>query len=392
MTLEPDAIVAQLAACFRASNDLWSEVHAALCEIPAPAYAEAARAAALVEQFRAVGLEHIRITEVGNVIGRYRRSARGRRLAVSAHLDTVFGPEVAIKVVHDGEVLRAPGIGDDVSGLVMLPALAAALDACQVELPGELWFAATVGEESAGNLRGARDLAAHGVDGRALDGFITLDSSVPGQVIRHGTHSRNHDLVLTGPGGHAWGEFGVVQPNFVLARILARVADYPAPRVPRTTFNCGLLQGGFAPNAIPERARAHLNLRSETGEELAKLDAWARRAIDEAIADANSQRQHGPELGVDHTINNREGGETPADSPLVRAAVGAARRLGWPLSHPYSSTDANAFMAAGIDAVCVYRGDGGGEHTADEWYDAGTRPKALEGLAELVLRYFEQVD
>ncbi|NUP99908.1 MAG: hypothetical protein HUU35_08640, partial [Armatimonadetes bacterium] len=59
-----------------------------------------------------------------------------------------------------------------------------------------------------------------------------------------------------------------------------------------------------------------------------------------------------------------------------------------PVAHPYSSTDANAFMAVGIDAICLYRGDGGGEHTPAEWYDAATRPAALAQLAETVLRYF----
>ena len=171
-------------------------------------------------------------------------------------------------------------------------------------------------------------------------------------------------------------------------QILARLADYRPPGNPRTTDNCGLLHGGFAPNAIPESARAHVNLRSESGEELAKLDAWVRRASREIITEANATRHHGPELGVEETITCRAGGETPADSPLVRAASAAARRLGWPLGHPYSSTDANALMAVGIDAVCVYRGDGGGEHTLDEWYDSATRPKALEALGETVLRYF----
>ena len=391
MGIETGSLLAELASHFAARNEAWTAAQVALCQVPAPAYAEGPRGSALLALFESVGLQALGVTPAGNVCGRLGAGGPGPRLAVAAHLDTVFGPEVDVTVRRDGAILRAPGIGDDVSGLVMLPALAEALAAAGVTLPGELWLVGTVGEESLGNLRGARELADEGLAGRPLDAFITLDSATPGQVIRHGTHSHNHDLRLAGPGGHAWGEFGVVNPNLALAQIVARVAEYRLPLSPRTTLNCGILNGGFAPNAIPEQAHGHLNLRSESGEELARLDAWARQAISETVAQANGRRRLGPELSLEHTVAGRQGGETPADSPLVRGAVAAVRRQGWPVSHPYSSTDANAFMAQGIDGVCLYRGEGAGEHTPEEWYDTSTRPAALEALAETVLRYFQAV-
>ncbi|MBI5834709.1 MAG: M20/M25/M40 family metallo-hydrolase [Armatimonadetes bacterium] len=385
-----DLLAAMRAHC-TAHNEAHDDDHITLSEIPAPAYDEGRRGDHLALRFAQLGLEAIERTPVGNLLARVGAAHDGPRIVVSAHLDTVFAPDTKLTVRRDGQLLHGPGIGDDASGLALMLALAQAWLAVGVEVPGELWLVATVGEESVGNLRGARELAEQGIAGRPIDAFITLDSAVPGQIIRHGTHSRNHLITLSGPGGHAWGEYGVVNPNLVMAQIVAKVAGYRPPRMPRTTLNCGLLHGGFAPNAIPERTEGHLNLRSECGAEMARLDAFARAAVAEAVREANDRRTHGPELRADVQITARHGGQTPPESPLVQAAVAAARRQGWAISHPYSSTDANAFMPAGIPAVCLYRGDGGGEHTLEEWYNKSTRPVAVEALAETILGWFERL-
>ncbi len=385
---DPAGLAARLRNWCEREHETWTAAHIALNEVPAPPYGEGPRARYFAALLEAYGLEQVIIDDLNNVYGRYAGSSAGPRLAVSAHLDTVFGPEVDCTVRRDGDRLAAPGISDDTAGLILLPALAAGLARQEVRLPGELWLVATVGEESVGNLRGARQVATHGIAGAPLDGFITLDTAHPGHVVRHGTHSSNHDLEITGPGGHAWGEFGLASPTIAAARIVARVTDYQPPQEPRTTFNCGILEGGIAPNAIPQRARLHLNLRSEQADELTKLVRHAETIIEEELARANRERRHGAALTWQQTVTRRDGGETPADSRLVQAATAAVARLDQPVTHPCSSTDANAFMAVGIAAVCLYRGHGGGEHTLEEWYDAGTRPAALGQLAETVLRYF----
>jgi len=386
--LDPAAAGDRLRAWCAAENETWNAAHIRLNEIPAPPYGEGPRAEHFAALLAGHGLDAVSVDELNNVYARYPGSSAGPRLAVSAHLDTVFGPDVDCRVTRNGDRLAGPGISDDVAGLILLPALAEGLQQLGVTLPGELWLVATVGEESQGNLRGARHVAANGVPGGPLDGFITLDTSQPSHVVRHGTHSSNHDLTITGPGGHAWGEFGLASPTIAAARIVAKVSEYQPPQHPRTTFNCGILESGLAPNAIPQRARLHLNLRSEDAAELAKLVSYAEGVMTAELDRVNRERRHGDPLTWEQAVAKRGGGETPADSRLVKAAVAAASRLDQMVTHPVSSTDANAFMAAGIDAVCLYRGDGGGEHTLDEWYDASTRPAALGQLAETVLRYF----
>ncbi|MCC7492520.1 MAG: M20/M25/M40 family metallo-hydrolase [Fimbriimonadaceae bacterium] len=385
---DPADLASRLGADLADQNERWTAEHTALTEIPAPPFGEGPRGAHFAQCLAACGCRDIQTDAVGNVCGRYAGSGHGPRLAISAHLDTVFGPEVDVTVRRDGDLLYAPGIGDDVSGLVLALALVDLLRQRQVELPGELWVLATVGEENVGNLRGAREVAANGLAGQPLDAFITLDSGTSGHVIRHGTWSHNLLLTLHGPGGHAWGDFGVAHPGYAAARMVARVSELVVPDDPRTCYNCGVLQAGTMPNAIPETATVHFNLRSEAAAELDHLVAEVRRLVVRELAGLNQTRRHGPPLELTEEVSGRPGGETPADSRLVRAAVAAATRLERPVSHPVSSTDANAFMAVGIPAVCVYRGQGDGVHTLGEWYDASTRPEALEQLAETVLRYF----
>src|SRR5574341_413505 len=70
---------------------------AALSSIPAPTGAEGPRGAYLAAAFRDAGLREVRVDEAGNVLAFHPWSvtdANAAPVVLSAHLDTVFGPEV----------------------------------------------------------------------------------------------------------------------------------------------------------------------------------------------------------------------------------------------------------------------------------------------------------
>src|SRR5882762_9690026 len=78
---------------------------AALSAIPAPTGAEAARGARVAEMFGEAGLETVTIDDVGNVRGWYLGTRHVVPLhdtcvVLSAHLDTVFGPEMDVSVAR----------------------------------------------------------------------------------------------------------------------------------------------------------------------------------------------------------------------------------------------------------------------------------------------------
>jgi len=137
--------------------------HVRICEVPAPPFGEAVRAAYLRERLRECGLAAAELDAEGNCVAL--RPGRSERplLVLSAHLDTVFpeGTDFTVRRDSAGR-MHAPGAADDGCGLAGLLAIARALEECRVETAGSILFVGTVGEEGEGNLRGVRHLLTAG--------------------------------------------------------------------------------------------------------------------------------------------------------------------------------------------------------------------------------------
>jgi acetylornithine deacetylase/succinyl-diaminopimelate desuccinylase-like protein len=277
--------------------------------------------------------------------------------------------------------MRAPGVADDGCGLAAIVAIARAFEECGIETAGSLLFVCTVGEEGEGDLRGVRHLLMKGEWARRTDAFISVDGPSLERVTNAALASRRYRVRCRGAGGHSWGDFGVANPVHALGRAVARLAAYPAPKRPRTTFNVGRIEGGCGVNVIPREASMDVDLRSESAEELARLDAFFRRAAREAAEDENNARRNGtPPLELEvKLIGDRPGGATAPEHQLVRLALEATRALG---SRPYldcSSTDSNIAISLGLPAVTIGAGGSSGNtHTLDEWYDPRGRDLGLK--------------
>ena len=157
-----------------------------LTEIPAPPFGEETRGCRLAELFDEAGLTDVHQDTVGNVLA-LRPGAEDREpLVLSAHLDTVFpaGTDVTVRV--DGDVLRAPGISDDARGLAALVAVVRALSKAGITTRRPILFAATVGEEGSGDLRGVRHLFRAGGVASEAAGFISLDGAGLNYVVTRG--------------------------------------------------------------------------------------------------------------------------------------------------------------------------------------------------------------
>src|SRR5215510_12864318 len=101
-----------------------------ITEIPAPPFKEKVRAEYYLKRMQELGFKDAAIDAEGNVIALRKGSGGGRpKLAIAAHLDTVFpeGTDVTVKE-KDGMVI-GPGIGDDARGLVALLAIIKAMNA-----------------------------------------------------------------------------------------------------------------------------------------------------------------------------------------------------------------------------------------------------------------------
>lgn len=361
---------------------------AAICEIPAPPFGEEVRAEYLSARFRQCGLGETAIDAEGNCVALRRGANLHPLLVVSAHLDTVFPAGTNFTVRREGARMFAPGIADDGCGLVALLALVCALEDAAIETEGSVLFVGTVGEEGEGNLRGARHLLTGGEWAREIDAFISLDGPGIVGITHRAIGSRRYRVRCAGAGGHSWGDFGVPNPVHALGRTVARLIAYPAPAHPRTTYNVGRIEGGAGVNCIAQEASMDVDLRSESPDELKRLDAYFRRAAREAAEEENAARRaKTPPLELEmKLIGDRPGGETPKGAPLVLLAEAATRAVGAEPRLDSSSTDSNIAISLGLPAVTV--GAGGlsaNSHTLDEWYDPRGREIALNRALLLLL-------
>ena len=352
-----------------------------ICSIPAPPFGEQERAEYLQTKLRELGLTDTKIDEEGNCLALRRGQLDAPLLVVSAHLDTVFPAGTDTTVRRDGNKLLAPGISDDGCGLAAMIAIVDALKAARIETAGSLLFVGTVGEEGEGNLRGVRYLLTRGEWANHIDAFLSFDGHGVERITNRGLGSRRYRVQLRGMGGHSWSDFGVANPIHALGRAITRLASYPAPTEPRTTFNVGRIEGGKSINAIPQQASMDVDLRSADADELLKLDAFFRRAIREAVDDEHSMSRQGGrplELKLD-LIGERPGGETRPDTPLVRFACEATEALGFKPTLDQASTDSNMPISLNIAALTLGAGGAASNaHSLDEWYDPRGRDIGLK--------------
>jgi tripeptide aminopeptidase len=344
----------------------------AITEVPAPTFAEGARASFVAEHWRSLGLA-AGIDEIGNVVADI-PGGSGPRVVLAAHLDTVFaaGTDVTVRERADG-VWAAPGVGDNSSSVAVLCALAEQVAAGGVTRRPRLVLAGTVGEEGLGDLRGAKALVADLAG--AIDAFVAVDGHL-GTIVDTGVGSRRFEAIFRGPGGHSWGDRGTPSAIHAAGDAVHAVTRVSVPREPRSSLGIGLISGGSAVNAIAAEARFTVDIRSVHEPTLAGLEAAAAARI-RSVA-----RRHELEVEL------RSVGQRPAaaggNERLAAAARAALARVGIDAAVLASSTDANAAMAAGVSAICfgVYRG--GDAHRPSEWMDPRSLDQGLLALTELL--------
>src|SRR5205823_3672336 len=169
-----------------------------MARIAAPPFGESARGAWLQERFREIGLDDIRIDDVGNVFGTHPGFGR-RYVALSAHIDTVFPANTPLNIRQQG--------------------------------------------------------------------------------------SRRFEVIVRGPGGHSWSDFGAPNPIVILAKAIETFSASTVPTIPKTTFNIGVIRGGTSVNSIPESASMKVDIRSTSMAEMERLEHSLRRALNRAVED-----------------------------------------------------------------------------------------------------------
>lgn len=362
--------VAAALAGIRADNAWTLDQQASICEIAAPPFKEAMRAAEYKRRFETLGFKDVRIDTEGNVIATRPGKGKGPTVMIAGHLDTVFPEGTGVKVTRQGTLMKGPGIADNCRGLAVVLQVAKALSVAGVETDGTIMFVGNVGEEGPGNLRGVRHLLMKEFPGK-IDYFISVDGAGLG-VTSRAVGSHRYRVTYRGPGGHSYGAFGIPNPIHALGRAIAKISDLQVPARPRTTFNVGMVSGGTSVNSISETGVMEVDMRSESSEELGKIDTQIRGAIDTALVEENTRwpGQRGRLAVTVDTMGIRPTGAQSDDAVIVRTALAAGKALGFSEPTGASSTDANLPISMGIPAITIDGGGRGrGSHSLAEDYD-----------------------
>ena len=372
---------------FRSQESQFAVWQMEATRVAAPPFGETARAVWLAERFRELGLEDVHLDEVGNVFGI--RPGYGKPLvALSAHLDTVFPATTPLNIRREGSRLYGPGVSDNGAGIAAMLAVVSVLSSARISHALPFLFIGNVGEEGEGDLRGMRQVFATPRWRDAIGYSVIVDGAGSDTVVAEALGSRRFEVMVRGPGGHSWSDFGAPNPIIALSRAIELFSQTPVPASPKTTFNVGVIRGGTSVNSIPESANMRVDLRSTSMSEIDRLERALRVALEQALASENltvaaqsgTRRPQGLQSEVIE-IGNRPAGELPADSRLLKVIRAVDTQLGNTAQVQRASTDANIPLSLGREAIAIGGGgSGGGAHTLQEWFDCNGRELGLKRI------------
>ena len=361
-----------------------------IVEIPAPSRKEQARAEYIRAEMEKLGLSDIRVDDMSNVSGVRKGTGGGPTVVFCAHTDTVFPEGTDLKVKREGDILRAPGVGDDTSNVMAVLEMFRALDRGGVKTKGDLIFLASVQEEL--GLLGAK----HWLEssGYKPDMFVAADVGA-NEVWYGALRISQYKFFYTSPGAHTMESRGGPSPAKAVARAIAAIYAIPLPPVAEglDTFklpvaNVGMIGGGTVVNAVPREAWFTVDLRSldtptQTRLEQA-VEAAARSAADQEGVGFKLEKLMMGDYSTARPKNER------LNHPLVQTALAVKnyfRKAGTPLIVPadVGSTDANNAVAMGIPAVAIGASIEHMPHRLEETAEASSIGPGIKSLIALAV-------
>jgi tripeptide aminopeptidase len=373
---------------FRTQEPQLAQWQLEMARLAAPPFGEGPRAAWLAERFRELGLDDVRVDDVGNVFGIHPGFGR-RYIALSAHIDTVFPAGTPLNVRQQGSRLYGPGVSDNGAGVTAMLAVVALLRSVRLRHALPFLFIGNVGEEGEGDLRGMRHIFATPRWKDSIAYSLILDGAGSDTIVAEALGSRRFEIIVRGPGGHSWSDFGAPNPIVILARAIEAFCRTPVPASPKSTFNIGVIRGGTSVNSIPESASMRVDLRSTSTSELERLERSLRVCLDQAVeAEQSAAAGRGSAQRKTHAvtsevvvIGDRPAGELEPNARILQVVRAVDAQLGNVAQVQRASTDANIPLSLGREAVAIGGGgSGGGAHTLQEWFDCTGRELGLKRI------------
>ncbi len=292
----------------------------------------------------------------GNLIGKI--PGIGEPMMLNAHLDTVepgrgIKPRVkGDKIISDGTTILG---GDSKAGVAaILETITSLNEDGKKHVPLEIIF--TLSEETgllgALNLDYSKVSARHGVTFDGKDGVNNITTSAPGYV--------RIDAIITGKGYHASEPQNGISAIQIAASI---ISNLKIGRIDQeTTANIGLIEGGSARNAVPERVHFKAEIRSLNLQKLEKHTLHFHKVFNGALVQFPGMKV---QLDVKTEFDPYSFNESHKMIQYTKKIL-TSLNLKPMLEPSLGGTDVNIFHKHGIEAICV--GTGAYEaHTTREY-------------------------
>lgn len=345
-----------------------------LVKIDSPSGEEDELAQDLKKKLKALGAISIKEDSFGNVIAQFK--GQGQPIMLNAHMDTVE-PGRGIKPIVKGDLIKTDGStvlgGDPKSGVVaILEALESIKEDKMKCLPIDVVL--TRSEESgclgAANLDYSLLRAKRGVTFDGGEEVHKVNISAPG--------ISKVEIKITGRSAHGGAE---PEKGISSIRIASEIISLlQLGRIdPETTSNIGMIEGGAAPNSVPELTSFKGDVRSRDKAKLEKLEKHYLGTI-------NRVMKRFPEAKVEININREfDPYHFDSDHPALLNVSEAFRAIGIEpeLIPSGGGTDVNIFHTHGIEAIVVGDGDYNA-HTTREYVVISQILEAAKFAQELV--------
>ena len=217
----------------------------------------------------------------GNALFIRKRPALKRRILLSGHMDTVYGPDSPFQksIYLNDNCLNGPGVADMKGGLVvMLQALSSFEQSPYAHTLG--WDVVINADEEIGSPASAvlfNELAPHYQAALVYEPAMTPS----GLLAKNRKGSGKLTLIATGIAAHAGRAFDEGRNAICyLAQAITAIHALNGQQ-PGVTINVGKIAGGDALNVVPDKAVAQLDIRIS----LAEDEQWVRSALDKIICE-----------------------------------------------------------------------------------------------------------
>ena len=197
-----------------------------LGRIPAPSHHEDKRAAFCKKWFENEGCNEVWIDEAKNVVCKFNCDRYDDITVFMAHMDIVFDDTDELPMTREGNILRAPGIGDDTANLVNLMMGTRFLIQNKEKLHTGIMIVANTCEEGLGNLKGCKEIFNNYGDRirefYSFDGYMSQCTSVA-------VGSHRYRIQVIGEGGHSYLNFGNDNAIHIASQLITKLYEITPP-------------------------------------------------------------------------------------------------------------------------------------------------------------------